>query len=146
MPPKKKGGGKKKTGKKTGAKGKGPTVIDGVPVSEMTKEQLEGHVRRLQEEVSILLYQYNTVIPLRIARFSFLRNTFLPSFSNKAYRSFVHHVRSHQLKIVKVPEKNARGNRLHFQLMHTQGGSNTYFKNISCSSAGEKLTFIGPFN
>ena len=50
MPPKKKGGGKKKTGKKTGGS-KGPTVIDGVPVSEMTKEQLEGHVRRLQEEV-----------------------------------------------------------------------------------------------
>ena len=51
MPPKKKGGGKKKAGKKAGAKGKGPTIIDGVPVTEMTKEQLEGHVRRLQEEV-----------------------------------------------------------------------------------------------
>ena len=50
MPPKKKGGGKKKTGKKTGGS-KGPTVIDGVPVSEMTKEQLEGHERRLEEEV-----------------------------------------------------------------------------------------------
>ena len=50
MPPKKKGGGKKKAGKKTGGS-KGPTIIDGVPVSEMTKEQLEGHVRRLQEEV-----------------------------------------------------------------------------------------------
>ena len=30
---------------------------------------------------------------------------------------------THQLKIVKVPEKNARKNRLHFQLLHTQGGS-----------------------
>ena len=52
MPPKKKGGGKKKAGKKTGGS-KGPTIIDGVPVSEMSKEQLEGHVRRLQEEVSL---------------------------------------------------------------------------------------------
>ena len=51
MPPKKKGGGKKKAGKGAKAKGKGPTIIDGVPVTEMTKEQLEGHVRRLQEEV-----------------------------------------------------------------------------------------------
>ena len=50
MPPKKKGGKKGKGGKKTGGS-KGPTIIDGVPVSEMTKEQLEGHVRRLQEEV-----------------------------------------------------------------------------------------------
>ena len=30
---------------------------------------------------------------------------------------------THQLKIVKVPEKIARRNRLHFQLIHTQGGS-----------------------
>ena len=30
---------------------------------------------------------------------------------------------AHQLKIVNVPEKNARRNRLHFQLIHTQGGS-----------------------
>ncbi len=51
MPPKGKKAGKKKAGKKTGGS-KGPTIIDGVPVSEMTKEQLEGHVRRLQEEVS----------------------------------------------------------------------------------------------
>ena len=50
MGPKKKGT-KKKVGKKTGAKGKGPTIIDGVPVSEMSKDQLEGHVRRLQDEV-----------------------------------------------------------------------------------------------
>jgi hypothetical protein len=49
MPPKKKAG-KKKVGKKSGST-KGPTIIDGVPVSEMTKEQLEGHVRRLQQEV-----------------------------------------------------------------------------------------------
>ena len=49
MPPKKKGA-KKKVGKTKGSS-KGPTLIDGVPVSEMTKEQLEGHVRRLQEEV-----------------------------------------------------------------------------------------------
>ena len=52
MGPKKKGA--KKAGKGKAGKGgsKGPTIIDGVPVSEMTKEQLEGHVRRLQEEVS----------------------------------------------------------------------------------------------
>ena len=50
MPPKKKGA-KKKVGKTKGSS-KGPTLIDGVPVSEMTKEQLEGHVRRLQEEVT----------------------------------------------------------------------------------------------
>ena len=49
MGPKKKGT-KKKVGKKTGGS-KGPTIIDGVPVSEMTKDQLEGHVRRLQDEV-----------------------------------------------------------------------------------------------
>ena len=55
MPPKKKGGKKGKGGKKTGGS-KGPTIIDGVPVSEMTKEQLEGHVRRLQEEVRIFNY------------------------------------------------------------------------------------------
>jgi len=49
MGPKKKAT-KKKVGKK-GSSTKGPTVIDGVPVSEMTKDQLEGHVRRLQDEV-----------------------------------------------------------------------------------------------
>ena len=49
MGPKKKGA-KKKVGKKTGGS-KGPTIIDGVPVSEMSKDQLEGHVRRLQDEV-----------------------------------------------------------------------------------------------
>ncbi|XP_040573564.1 dynein regulatory complex subunit 4 [Lepeophtheirus salmonis] len=50
MPPKKKGS-KKKTGKKSGS-AKGPTIIDGVPVSEMSKEQLEGHVKRLQDELA----------------------------------------------------------------------------------------------
>ena len=50
MGPKKKGT-KKKAGKAGKGGSKGPTIIDGVPVSEMTKEQLEGHVRRLQEEV-----------------------------------------------------------------------------------------------
>ncbi len=50
MGPKKKGV-KKKVGKKSGS-AKTPTIIDGVPVSDMSKEQLEGHVRRLQEEVS----------------------------------------------------------------------------------------------
>ena len=64
MPPKKKGGGKKKAGKKAGAKGKGPTIIDGVPVTEMTKEQLEGHVRRLQEEVIFQKVSFSTVISL----------------------------------------------------------------------------------
>ena len=51
MGPKKKGA-KKKVGKKTGGS-KGPTIIDGVPVSEMSKDQLEGHVRRLQDEVCV---------------------------------------------------------------------------------------------
>ena len=51
MAPKKKGT-KKKAGKKSGGTKKGPTIIDGVPVSEMTKDQLEGHVRRLQDEVT----------------------------------------------------------------------------------------------
>eukprot|EP00095_Tigriopus_kingsejongensis_P009325 maker-scaffold486_size158769-snap-gene-0.31 protein:Tk09325 transcript:maker-scaffold486_size158769-snap-gene-0.31-mRNA-1 annotation:"hypothetical protein TRIADDRAFT_24206" len=41
---------KKKTGKKSGGT-RGPTIIDGVPVGEMTKDQLEGHVKRLQEEL-----------------------------------------------------------------------------------------------
>jgi hypothetical protein len=41
---------KKKVGKKSGST-KGPAIIDGVPVSEMTKDQLEGHVKRLQAEV-----------------------------------------------------------------------------------------------
>lgn len=49
MGPKKKAV-KKKTGKKAGGT-RGPTIIDGVPVSDMTKDQLEGHVKRLQEEV-----------------------------------------------------------------------------------------------
>ena len=62
MPPKKKGGGKKKAGKKTGGS-KGPTIIDGVPVSEMTKEQLEGHVRRLQEEVSLPIGFTTLLVP-----------------------------------------------------------------------------------
>jgi hypothetical protein len=51
MGPKKKAV-KKKVGKKSGST-KGPTIIDGVPVSEMTKDQLEGHVKRLQTEVKI---------------------------------------------------------------------------------------------
>ena len=67
MPPKKKGGGKKKAGKKAGAKGKGPTIIDGVPVTEMTKEQLEGHVRRLQEEVIFKQVSFTTNIKYRFS-------------------------------------------------------------------------------
>ena len=58
MGPKKKGT-KKKAGKAGKGGSKGPTIIDGVPVSEMSKEQLEGHVRRLQEEVRILKISYN---------------------------------------------------------------------------------------
>ena len=54
MAPKKKGGTKKKVGKKSGGT-KGPTIIDGIPVTEMTKDQLEGHVKRLLEEVHKLL-------------------------------------------------------------------------------------------
>jgi hypothetical protein len=60
MPPKKKAGAKKKAGKKAGSS-KGPTVIDGLPVSEMSKEQLEGHVKRLQEEVRIFVSGLKTV-------------------------------------------------------------------------------------
>jgi hypothetical protein len=71
MPPKKKGGGKKKAGKKAGAKGKGPTIIDGVPVTEMTKEQLEGHVRRLQEEV---ILQTSLISYLIIIKYRFSSN------------------------------------------------------------------------
>ena len=53
MPPKKgaKGGGKKGKGGKKSGSSKGPTIIDGVPASEMSRDQLEGHVRRLQEEL-----------------------------------------------------------------------------------------------
>ncbi|CAF1219608.1 unnamed protein product [Adineta ricciae] len=47
MAPKKKGG-KKKKGKKAS---KGPTIIDGRPVSEMTKEELEDHLGRIREEL-----------------------------------------------------------------------------------------------
>lgn len=50
MPPKKKSGKKGKKGKKSG-KAKTPTVIDGIPTEEMTKEQLEEHVVRLREEL-----------------------------------------------------------------------------------------------
>lgn len=57
MGPKKKGV-KKKVGKKAGGT-KGPTIIDGVPVSEMTKDQLEGHVKRLQQEVINLFFKNN---------------------------------------------------------------------------------------
>ena len=47
MPPKKgaKGGGKKGKGGKKSGSSKGPTIIDGVPASEMSRDQLEGHVR-----------------------------------------------------------------------------------------------------
>lgn len=49
MPPKKKGG--KKGKKKKSAKAKTPTVIDGVSTEEMSKEQLEDHIKRLREEL-----------------------------------------------------------------------------------------------
>ena len=69
MGPKKKGT-KKKAGKAGKGGSKGPTIIDGVPVSEMTKEQLEGHVRRLQEEVikivTYLLKAYITEIHITL--------------------------------------------------------------------------------
>ena len=50
MPPKKgaKGGAKKGKGGKKSGSSKGPVIIDGVPASEMTRDQLEGHVGRLQ--------------------------------------------------------------------------------------------------
>ncbi|XP_022249678.1 growth arrest-specific protein 8-like isoform X2 [Limulus polyphemus] len=47
MPPKKKKGGKK-SGKKGG---KGGAIIDGVALSDMSKEQIEEHVMRLREEL-----------------------------------------------------------------------------------------------
>nr|XP_006641204.2 PREDICTED: growth arrest-specific protein 8 isoform X1 [Lepisosteus oculatus] len=46
MPPK-----KKKGGKKGSAKGKSPTVVDGISTEEMSKEQLEEHIVRLREEL-----------------------------------------------------------------------------------------------
>ncbi|XP_065827526.1 dynein regulatory complex subunit 4-like [Oscarella lobularis] len=48
MPPKKAKGKKKKKG---AAKAKAPTIIDGIPAEEMTKEQLEAHIGRLREEL-----------------------------------------------------------------------------------------------
>ena len=80
MPPKKKGGKKGKGGKKTGGS-KGPTIIDGVPVSEMTKEQLEGHVRRLQEEVRVFDYVLlNYKSSSKILQMAYVRlNPLLPS-------------------------------------------------------------------
>ena len=68
MGPKKKGV-KKKVGKKSGGT-KGPTIIDGVPVSEMTKDQLEGHVRRLQDEVRSRQGRGITSSPISSASFS----------------------------------------------------------------------------
>ncbi|KAH3773858.1 dynein regulatory complex subunit 4-like [Dreissena polymorpha] len=51
MPAKKKKSGKKgKKGKKSG-KAKTPTVIDGISMEEMSKEQLEEHILRLREEL-----------------------------------------------------------------------------------------------
>lgn len=49
MPPKKKVRTKKKPGKNM--ESKGPVLIDGFPLSEMSKEQLEGHVKTLLEKV-----------------------------------------------------------------------------------------------
>ena len=57
MPPKKKaaassgGTGKKKTRSKTGSAREG-RLLDGVAISEMTREQLEGHVDRLRRELN----------------------------------------------------------------------------------------------
>ena len=45
QPPKKKDKGKGK-GKGKGGSGRAQAVIDGIPISSMTKEQLEGHVIR----------------------------------------------------------------------------------------------------
>merc|ERR1712111_312578 len=43
--------GKKGKGKKGKKSGKTPTVIDGIPTEEMSKEQLEEHIQRLREEL-----------------------------------------------------------------------------------------------
>ncbi|KAK8390842.1 hypothetical protein O3P69_010514 [Scylla paramamosain] len=52
MPPKKKGEkGKGKRGSKKTGSGRAQTLIDGVPINTMTKEQLEGHVVRLRNEL-----------------------------------------------------------------------------------------------
>ncbi|KAK4291261.1 hypothetical protein Pmani_035901 [Petrolisthes manimaculis] len=52
MPPKKKGEkGKGKRGSKKTGSGRSQTLIDGVPLTSMTKEQLEGHVIRLRNEL-----------------------------------------------------------------------------------------------
>jgi hypothetical protein len=51
MPPKKKGKGKKKKGSAKGKKAKTPTIIDGVPAEEMTKEQLQAHIDNMREEL-----------------------------------------------------------------------------------------------
>ncbi|XP_076039651.1 growth arrest specific protein 8 [Oratosquilla oratoria] len=52
MPPKKKGDkGKGKRGAKKTGSGRAQVVIDGVPITNMTKEQLEGHVIRLRNEL-----------------------------------------------------------------------------------------------
>ena len=77
MGPKKKGT-KKKAGKAGKGGSKGPTIIDGVPVSEMTKEQLEGHVRRLQEEVikmfTCFLKAYITEIYVELYMYIYAQN------------------------------------------------------------------------
>lgn len=51
MPPKKKSSKKGGSKKKKSAKSKTPTVIDGVATEEMSKDQLEEHVKRLREEL-----------------------------------------------------------------------------------------------
>ena len=44
---------KKKGGKKKGkGSAKGPAIIDGVAVADMTREQVEGHLERLREELN----------------------------------------------------------------------------------------------
>ena len=44
---------KKKGGKKKGkGSAKGPAIIDGVAVADMTREQVEGHLDRLREELN----------------------------------------------------------------------------------------------
>ncbi|XP_047468304.1 dynein regulatory complex subunit 4-like [Penaeus chinensis] len=51
MPPKKKEKAKGKRGSKKTGSGRAQALIDGIPINTMTKEQLEGHVLRLRNEL-----------------------------------------------------------------------------------------------
>ena len=60
QPPKKKEKGKGK-GKGKGGSGRAQAVIDGVPISNMTKEQLEGHVIRFGFLFNYFLFLFGNI-------------------------------------------------------------------------------------